>query len=73
MKNLIISSNMLIPFGNCIGLNSSKGYTFSSIKLSPDGRLYAVATEKWIQIWSAGPEIMLLCQLKLQNTDSKQD
>ena len=73
MKNLIISSNMLIPFGNCIGLNSSKGHTFSSIKLSPDGRLYAVATEKWIQIWSAGPEILLLCQSKLQNTDLNQD
>lgn len=60
---------MLIPYGNCLQTTLPKGFTFYSIELSPDGKLYAVSADHFVQIWYAGSELVLLCQHKIQRGD----
>ena len=43
------------------------------MELSPDGKLYAVASTSYLQIWSACAEIVLLNQVSLQRSDSVSD
>lgn len=61
---------MLIPYGKSVQTNIPTGFTFFSIELSPDGKLYAISTDSHVQIWSAGPDLFLLCQLKIQRSDT---
>ena len=56
---------MLIPCGDSIELRTPSDSVYCSMQLSPDGKVYAIATTKFIQIWSAGPETLLLSQREL--------
>lgn len=59
---------MLIPCGDSVELRTPPGSVYCSMQLSPDGKVYAIATTKFIQIWSAGPETILLSQRELRRT-----
>lgn len=61
---------MLIPFESGTHLRVPPGTDVVSMELSPDGKLYAVASPSFLQIWSACSELILLNQVSLQRSDS---
>ena len=61
---------MLIPCGDSVELRTPPGSIYCSMQLSPDGKVYAIATTKFIQIWSAGPETILLSQRELRRASN---
>lgn len=61
---------MLIPFESGVQLRVPSESNFFSSELSPDGKLYAVASSYFLQIWSAGPELILLNQVPLQRAET---
>lgn len=62
---------MLIPYEKSIQLTSIKDSDVCAIELSPDGKLFAVATTDYLQIWSAGPNLFLLAQLRIQRASNR--
>ena len=63
---------MIIPFGNYSQSRVPKGFSFFSIEISPDGKLYAISTRDYVQIWSAGAEFILLSQIKIQKGNDEE-
>ena len=60
------SIHMLIPFGDSISLKCPPQSHYCAMELSPDGNLFAVVTTQNIQIWSAGPDTILLSQNRIE-------
>lgn len=61
---------MLIPFESGTHLRVPPGSDVVSMELSPDGKLYAIASSSFLQIWSACAELVLLNQVSLQRSES---
>lgn len=61
---------MLIPYGQKISVDPGKDSTLCAIELSPDGKLYAIATANSIQLWSAGPSLFLLAERAVQRSSN---
>ena len=61
---------MLIPAGESVSLRSSPDSTFCDMKLSPNGKVIAAVTTRNIQLWSAGPQPILLAQNYIERSSS---
>ena len=59
---------MLIPFGDSISLKCPLHSRYCAMELSPDGNLFTVVTTQNIQIWSAGPDTILLSQNRIERS-----